>query len=60
MLKEFVKFLPRRSGGKAGPVVLVLFFLLLFGCSTGMQQVEMVIAPANKTEGKYFQLSGRW
>lgn len=25
-----------------------------------MQQVEMVIAPANKTEGKYFQLSGRW
>ncbi len=25
-----------------------------------MQQVEMVVAPAIKTEGKYFQLAGRW
>ena len=25
-----------------------------------MQQAELVIAPAIKTEGKYFQLAGRW
>ncbi len=25
-----------------------------------MQHVEMVVAPAIKTEGKYFQLAGRW
>jgi IMP dehydrogenase len=25
-----------------------------------MQQVDMVVAPAIKTEGKYFQLAGRW
>ena len=26
----------------------------------GMQQAALVIAPAVKTEGKYFQLAGRW